>query len=85
MDAYRGAGRPDVAYAVERIVSQAAVELGMDGADLRRRNFIPNEAYPYKTPLGSVYENADFPGMLAKALTFADWQGFEARRAGAPV
>jgi carbon-monoxide dehydrogenase large subunit len=79
--AYRGAGRPDVAYAVERIVSQAAVELGMDGADLRRRNFIPNEAYPYKTPLGSVYENADFPGMLAKALTFADWQGFEARRA----
>ena len=79
--AYRGAGRPDVAYAVERIVSQAAVELGMDGADLRRRNFIPNEAYPYKTPLGSVYENADFPGMLAQALQFADWQGFEARRA----
>ncbi len=78
--AYRGAGRPDVAYAVERIVSQAAVELGMDGADLRRRNFIPNDAYPYKTPLGSVYENADFPGMLSKALTFADWQGFEARR-----
>ncbi len=52
--AYRGAGRPDVAYAVERIVSQAAVELGIDAAELRRRNFIPNEAYPYKTPLGSV-------------------------------
>jgi carbon-monoxide dehydrogenase large subunit len=79
--AYRGAGRPDVAYAVERIVSQAAVELGLDGADLRRRNLIPNDAYPYKTPLGSVYEIADFPGMLAQALKFADWQGFDARRA----
>lgn len=79
--AYRGAGRPDVAYAVERIVSQAAVELGMDGADLRRRNFIPSNAFPYKTPLGSVYENGDFTGMLEQALKFADWQGFEARRA----
>lgn len=79
--AYRGAGRPDVAYAVERIVSQAAVEMGMDGADLRRRNFIPNEAYPYKTPVGSTYENADLPGLLQQAVQFADWQGFEARRA----
>jgi carbon-monoxide dehydrogenase large subunit len=81
--AYRGAGRPDVAYAVERIVSQAAVELGIDAAELRRRNFIPNDAYPYKTPLGSVYENADFPGLLEQALQFADWKGFEARRAQA--
>lgn len=79
--AYRGAGRPDVAYAVERIVSQAAVELGMDGADLRRRNFIPSNAFPYKTPLGSVYENGDFTGMLDQALQFADWNGFAARRA----
>ncbi len=79
--AYRGAGRPDVAYAVERIVSQAAVELGIDGAELRRRNFIANDAYPYKTPLGSVYENADFPGMLQQALKLSDWNGFEARRA----
>ncbi len=79
--AYRGAGRPDVAYAVERIVSQAAVELGIDAAELRRRNFIPNEAYPYKTPTGSVYENADFPGLLDQALKFADWPGFAARRA----
>ncbi len=79
--AYRGAGRPDVAYAVERIVSQAAVEMGIDAAELRRRNFIPNDAYPYKTPTGSVYENADLPGLLAQALKFADWQGFEARRA----
>ena len=79
--AYRGAGRPDIAYAVERLVSQAAVELGLDAAELRRRNFIPNEAYPYKTPTGSVYENADLPGLLEQALKFADWQGFAARRA----
>jgi carbon-monoxide dehydrogenase large subunit len=79
--AYRGAGRPDVAYAVERIVSQAAVEMGIDAAELRRRNFIPNEAYPYKTPTGSTYENADLPGLLEQAVKFADWKGFAARRA----
>ena len=78
--AYRGAGRPDVAYAVERIVSQAAVELGIDGAELRRRNFIPSDAFPYKTPLGSTYENGDFTGMLEQALKLSDWNGFEARR-----
>ena len=79
--AYRGAGRPDVAYAIERIVSQAAVELGIDAAELRRRNFISGDVYPYKTPTGSTYENADFPGMFEKALKLADYQGFAARRA----
>jgi len=78
---YRGAGRPDIAYVVERFVDQAAVELGMDKADLRRRNFIPPNAFPYKTPTGSVYENADLPGVLSKALVLADWSGFDARRA----
>jgi carbon-monoxide dehydrogenase large subunit len=78
---YRGAGRPDIAYVVERFVDQAAVELGMDKADLRRRNFIPPHAFPYKTPTGAVYENADFPGVLSKALVLADWAGFDARRA----
>ncbi len=78
---YRGAGRPDIAYVVERFVDQAAVELGMDKADLRRRNFIPPNAFPYKTPTGSVYENADLPGVLSKALVLADWAGFDARRA----
>ena len=81
--AYRGAGRPDIAYVVERLVNQAAAEVGLDAAELRRRNFIPPEAFPYKTPTGSVYENADLPGLLAKALKLADWQGFEARRAHA--
>jgi len=79
--AYRGAGRPDIAYVVERLVDRAAVEIGVDAVELRRRNFIPPEAFPYKTPTGSVYENADLPGLLDKALKLADWQGFGARRA----
>jgi carbon-monoxide dehydrogenase large subunit len=81
MGSYRGAGRPDIAYVIERFVDQAAIELGMDKADLRRRNFIPPNAFPYKTPTGSVYENADLPGVLSKALVLGDWSGFAARRA----
>ncbi|HJQ63310.1 MAG TPA: xanthine dehydrogenase family protein molybdopterin-binding subunit, partial [Burkholderiales bacterium] len=83
--AYRGAGRPDIAYVVERLVSQAAVELKVDPAELRRRNFIPPEAFPYRTPTGSVYENADLPGMLTKALKLADWNGFPQRRSQSAV
>jgi carbon-monoxide dehydrogenase large subunit len=79
--AYRGAGRPDIAYAVERLVNQAAAEIGMDPAELRRRNFIPPNAFPYKSPSGGSYEIADMPGVLAKALALADWKGFDARRA----
>ncbi|HEX6008453.1 MAG TPA: xanthine dehydrogenase family protein molybdopterin-binding subunit [Burkholderiales bacterium] len=79
--AYRGAGRPDIAYVVERLVNQAAAELNLDAAELRRRNFIPPDAFPYRTPTGSVYEIADFSGLLGKALELADWRGFPARRA----
>ncbi len=78
---YRGAGRPDIAYVVERLVNQAAAELKMDAAELRRLNFIPPEAFPYKTPTGSVYEIADLPGLLEKALKLGDWNGFAKRRA----
>src|SRR5450759_1389446 len=78
---YRGAGRPDIAYAIERLVSQAAAELDVDAAELRKRNFIPPAAFPYKTPTGSTYENADFPGLLEKALKASDWSGYSARRA----
>ena len=78
--AYRGAGRPDIAYVIERLVSQAAAELGIDPPELRRRNLIPPEAFPYKTPTGSTYENADLPGLLEKALKLADWTGFAQRR-----
>src|SRR4051812_19064639 len=78
---YRGAGRPDIAYAVERLVNQAAADIKMDAAELRRLNFIPPDAFPYKTPTGSVYEIADLPGLLNKALKLGDWQGFAKRRA----
>ncbi|MDB5924976.1 MAG: Carbon-monoxide dehydrogenase large subunit [Betaproteobacteria bacterium] len=78
--AYRGAGRPDIAYAIERLVSNAAAETGIDAAELRRRNFIPPEAFPYKTPTGSTYDNADLPGVLRKALDLADWAGYPKRR-----
>jgi aerobic carbon-monoxide dehydrogenase large subunit len=83
--AYRGAGRPDIAYTVESLVNQAAAEIGMDPAELRRRNFIPPADFPYASPTSrhydGVYENADLPGMLTKALELADWQGFAGRRA----
>jgi aerobic carbon-monoxide dehydrogenase large subunit len=79
--AYRGAGRPDIAYVIERMVNQAAAELKLDPAELRRRNFIAPQAFPYKTPTGSTYENADMPAILEKALKLADWKGFPKRRA----
>jgi carbon-monoxide dehydrogenase large subunit len=81
VSSYRGAGRPDIAYVVERLVDQAAVELKLDAPELRRRNFIPPQAFPYKTPTGSTYEYADLPGVLEKALKLADWKGYGKRRA----
>src|SRR5690606_21593973 len=81
VSSYRGAGRPDIAYVVERLVSQAAAELGIDAVEIRRRNFIPRDAFPYTTPTGSTYENADFHGLLDKAVALADWKGYPARRA----
>jgi carbon-monoxide dehydrogenase large subunit len=81
ISAYRGAGRPDIAYVIERLVSTAAAETGIDSAEIRRRNFIPGDAFPYKTPTGSTYDNADFQGLLTKALDLGDWQGYAKRRA----
>src|ERR1043166_3228295 len=78
---YRGAGRPDIAFVIERTVSKAAAELALDPAELRRRNFIQPEAFPYQTPTGSTYEYADLPGLLEQALAFADWNGYPQRRA----
>jgi carbon-monoxide dehydrogenase large subunit len=79
--AYRGAGRPDIAYVVERLVSQAAADLKMDAAELRKRNFIPTDAFPYTSATGGTYEYADMPGVLEKALKLADWKGYAQRRA----
>ena len=78
--AYRGAGRPDMAYVMERLVNQAAADLKIDPAELRRRNFIPKELFPYKTPTGSTYEATDLHNVLERAVKFADWKGFAARR-----
>ena len=78
--AYRGAGRPNVSYLVERLVDEAAREVGIDRVELRRRNFIPKEAFPYKTPVGSTYDSGDPAGYLDDALEHADWAGFASRR-----
>jgi carbon-monoxide dehydrogenase large subunit len=78
---YRGAARPDMAYLIERLVDQAAVETGIDRIELRRRNIIPKEAFPYTGPTKSTYDSADFPGMIARALKESDWEGFAARKA----
>ena len=78
--AYRGAGRPNVSYLVERLVDEAARELDMDRTELRRINFIPKEAFPYKTPVGSTYDSGDPAGEFEDALEKSDWDGFESRR-----
>ncbi|HTV46418.1 MAG TPA: xanthine dehydrogenase family protein molybdopterin-binding subunit [Stellaceae bacterium] len=80
VDAYRGAGRPEATYLLERIVDLAADELGIDPAELRRRNFIPKDAYPYQTPVALQYDSGDYAATLELALQAADYAGFEARR-----
>jgi carbon-monoxide dehydrogenase large subunit len=81
--AYRGAGRPSVAYLVERLVDEAARQTGIDRIELRRHNLLPKEAFPYKTPTGFTYDSGDPPGLLAQALEAAEWSAFERRRAEA--
>jgi carbon-monoxide dehydrogenase large subunit len=80
VDAYRGAGRPEATYVVERLVEAAAHELDMDPAELRRRNFIPKDAYPYQTPVALAYDSGDYLTTLEMALKAADYAGFERRR-----
>lgn len=78
-DAYRGAGRPEAAYTIERLVDYIADELGIDRLQLRRKNFIKPKQMPYKTPTGRVYDTGEFAGHLDVALERADWKGFPAR------
>jgi len=80
VDAYRGAGRPEAAYAVERAIDYVARVRGIDPATFRLRNMIPPEAMPYRTPLGYVYDSGDFPRLLKMALERADVAGFPERR-----
>jgi carbon-monoxide dehydrogenase large subunit len=80
VSAYRGAGRPDIACTIERLVDRAAAEHGFDPIALRRRNFIPPEAMPYRTANGTTYDCGEFEKVMDKALELADWKGFPARR-----
>ena len=84
--AYRGAGRPDMAYVIERLVDEAARRTGIDRLELRRRNLIPPDRFPYRLPTGpgaGEYDSGNYPALLAAATQAADWAGFEARRAEA--
>jgi carbon-monoxide dehydrogenase large subunit len=77
---YRGAGRPEATYVIERLIDDAARELGFDRIELRTRNLIPASKMPYKTALNLNYDCGDFPANQHKALEQADWAGFPARR-----
>ncbi|OGA37654.1 MAG: hypothetical protein A3G24_04360 [Betaproteobacteria bacterium RIFCSPLOWO2_12_FULL_62_13] len=81
VSAYRGAGRPDIAYAIERLVDYTAHEHGFDPIELRRKNFVPRSAMPYKTPNAGVYDSGDFEAVMEDALKRANWTGFPQRRA----
>ncbi len=80
MAAYRGAGRPIMSYALERLMDHAARELGMDPAEFRRRNFIAKDKFPYKIAAGFEYDCGDFAGVMDKALQGSSWQSFEQRK-----
>jgi len=82
-DAFRGAGRPEACYVLERLADTAAAKLGLDRAEVRRRNLIPPSAMPYKTPIGPTYDCGDFPKVFARALAVADYSHFAKRRADA--
>jgi carbon-monoxide dehydrogenase large subunit len=77
---YRGAGRPEANYALERVIDEAARITGIDRVKLRRRNLIPPKAIPYKTAVGTTYDSGDFPVIVDKALKLADVDGFKTRR-----
>jgi carbon-monoxide dehydrogenase large subunit len=78
--AYRGAGRPEANYYMERLIDTAAREMGIDRIELRRRNHIAPSQMPYKAPSGMTYDSGEFTTVLDKALTAADWQGFDKRK-----
>ncbi len=79
VDAYRGAGRPEASYLIERAVDHAAREIGMAPDAIRRKNLIRPKALPYTTPTGKVYDSGDFAATLARAQELADWDGFSGR------
>lgn len=80
---YRGAGRPEATYVLERLIDIAAAETGVDRVELRRRNLIRPEEMPFRTGLDYAYDSGDFPRVMERALEAADWSGFPARREAA--
>src|ERR1700694_4688207 len=79
VDAYRGAGRPEAAYVVERLVDAAARKLGMTPDAIRRKNFISPRAMPYKTATGKIYDSGDFTAHMKRAMEIANWKEFPKR------
>lgn len=78
--AYRGAGRPEAIYLIERLMDRAAAELHFDPAELRRRNLVQPQQMPYRNAMGEIFDSGNFPNLLEKALQAAEWDGFEARK-----
>jgi carbon-monoxide dehydrogenase large subunit len=83
VDAYRGAGRPESNYLVERLIDAAAREIGIDRIELRRRNMVPSSRMPYVSAMGQRYDSGEFARLMDTALQKIDWAGFPARRAEA--
>jgi carbon-monoxide dehydrogenase large subunit len=83
VDAYRGAGRPEATFMLERLVDACALDTGMDRVAIRRKNFIPVDAFPYQTPVALQYDSGNYPATLDACLAAADYAGFEARRTAA--
>ena len=80
VDAYRGAGRPEASYVVERLVRQAAREVDMDPAEFRRQNFVPGDAFPYETPVAMAYDSGDYQKTLDRAMEMLDYEEFRERQ-----
>lgn len=83
VDAYRGAGRPESNYLVERLIDTAARDVGIDRVELRRRNMVPSSAMPYTSAMGQRYDSGEFAQLMSTALAKIDWAGFPARKAEA--
>jgi len=79
VDAYRGAGRPEATYSLERVIDKMCRELGLDPFEVRRKNFITTDMFPYTTPVGLAYDTGNYQATLEKAISLGDVAGFEAR------
>ena len=75
---YRGAGRPEAIYIIERLVDQAAREMSLDPAELRRKNLIRPERFPHQTATGLIYDSGNYAAAMAKCQDLADWNGYAA-------